>query len=153
MRLPTRVHITWEDDATLKLDADAGTQNRMLRFRAPAQRGDRSWQGNSAAMWDTMPVGRAMFGATDGQVPSGALKVVTTNLKPGYLRKNGVPYSENAVLTEYFNVVGDQATGRWLIVTSVVDDPTYLTQRFITSSHFKQEADGSKWNPTACTNR
>ena len=34
----------------------------------------------------------------------GSLKVITTNLRAGYLRKNGVPYSENAVLTEYWEV-------------------------------------------------
>ena len=32
MRLPGRVHITWQDDKTLKLETDAGTQTRLFRF-------------------------------------------------------------------------------------------------------------------------
>src|ERR1044072_7098652 len=32
MRMPTRVHITWQDDTTLKLETDAGTQTRIFRF-------------------------------------------------------------------------------------------------------------------------
>ena len=91
-----------------------------------------------------------MFGGTPPK-PSGALKVVTTNLKPGYLRKNGVPYSANTVLTEYFNVLGPEDNGDiWLVVTTVVQDPQYLTGRFFTSSHFKKLPDGSAWRPEAC---
>ena len=41
--------------------------------------------------------------------------------------------------------------GQLLVVTTVVDDPRYLTQPFIVSSHFKKEADGSKWDPTPCS--
>jgi len=32
----------------------------------------------------------------------------------------------------------------------IVEDPVYLTGRFITSSHFRKEPDGSKWNPRPC---
>jgi len=35
-------------------------------------------------------------------------------------------------------------------VTSIVGDPKYLSQPFYTSTNFKLEADGSKWNPTPC---
>src|SRR5262249_33121345 len=44
MRLPTRLHITWQDDTTLKLETDAGTQTRMLSFGAPQGNGG-DWQG------------------------------------------------------------------------------------------------------------
>jgi hypothetical protein len=82
----------------------------------------------------------------------GSLRVVTTNLRAGYLRKNGVPYSANAVVTEYFNRVTDPIDNQtYLIVTTVVDDRQYLQQRFFTSSHFKKEADASRWNPSACS--
>ena len=49
MRLPGRLHITWQDDRTLKIEADAGTQTRLLHFGggAPAAAGDRAWQGIS----------------------------------------------------------------------------------------------------------
>src|SRR5689334_6357267 len=96
MRLPGRLHITWENDTTLKMDLDAGTQTRRFQFGAPAAAGEPSWQGTSVARWQ-LPAGRGRGPATTGQL------VVTTNrLRPGYLRKNGVPYSANAVITEYF---------------------------------------------------
>jgi hypothetical protein len=81
---------------------------------------------------------------------AGSLKVVTTNLKPGYLRKNGVPYSANTKLTEYYSRTTEADGTSYLIVTTVVDDPTYLQQPFITSTHFKLEPNGSKWMPSAC---
>ena len=40
--------------------------------------------------------------------------------------------------------------GEWFSVTTVVEDPTYLANRFVTSSHFRREPDNSKWNPRAC---
>ena len=76
--------------------------------------------------------------------------MTTTRLKEGYLRKNGVPYSENAVVTEYFDRHTESNGDEWFTVTTIVDDPKYLAQSFITSTHFKKEADGSKWNPTPC---
>jgi hypothetical protein len=81
---------------------------------------------------------------------AGSLKVVTTHLTPGYLRKNGVPYSANAVVTEYYSRTHEDNGDSWLIVTTIVDDPMYLQQPFITSTHFKLEPNGSKWMPSAC---
>jgi hypothetical protein len=81
------------------------------------------------------------------------LKVVTTHLKAGYLRKNGVPYSENAVVTEYFNLLSDPNGGDWFVVTTIVHDPTYLLRDYVTSSNFKKEPDGSKWRPRPCSAR
>ena len=78
------------------------------------------------------------------------MKVVTTDLKPGYLRKNGVPYSANALLDEYFDTFTEQNGDKWLVITTVVTDPQYLNQPFITSTHFKGQADASGWNPTPC---
>ncbi len=78
------------------------------------------------------------------------MKVVTTGLRPGYLRKNGVPYSANAVVTEYYNRTNEPNGDSWLVVTTVVEDPVYLAGRFVTSSHFKKAADGSVWNPMPC---
>ena len=135
MRVPARFHITWQDDNTLRVDSDAGMQTRLFRFNSPASApGERTWQGYSTAQW---------------QGP--ALKIATSNLRSGYLRKNGVPYSENAVVTEYFDVAPLPGGGQVLLVTTVVDDPQYLRLPFIVSSQFKKEADGSKWHPTPCT--
>ena len=146
------VHITWQDDNTLRLDTDAGTQTRMLHFGPAAGRpGQRTWQGYSTAQWERPAPGRGRAGASAFE--RRILKVVTTNMRAGYLRKNGVPYSENAALTEYFDVAPFPDGGQVLLVTSIVEDPQYLQQPFIVSSQFKKEPDGSKWDPTPCTAR
>ncbi|PWU05891.1 MAG: hypothetical protein C5B51_13475 [Terriglobia bacterium] len=138
MRMPARFHITWQDDKTLRVESDFGMQTRLFHFDSTAaSSGERAWQGFSKAEW---------------QKP-GSLKVVTTNMRPGYLRKNGVPYSQDASATEYFDVAPMPGGGQVLLVTTVVDDPQYLVQPFIVSSQFKKEADGSKWDPTPCTAR
>ena len=148
MRLPARIHITWQDDNTLRLDTDAGMQTRLFQFaQAPAPAGAPTWQGQSAARWERP-------GRGNPAVRAGSLNVVTTNMRAGYLRKNGVPYSETAKVTEYFDVAplpGSTQGGQALVVTTMVDDPKYLLQPFIVSSHFKKEADGSKWDPTPCS--
>ena len=146
IRVPGRLHITWQDDTTLKLETDAGTQTRLFQFGAKPPAGENGWQGFSLASWDRQTGG--------GFAPPGAggsLKVVTTHMKPGYLRKNGVPYSANAVVTEYFDAVKEPDGEQYLIVKTLVDDPQYLTGQFITSTHFKREADGSRWHPSPCT--
>jgi hypothetical protein len=51
MRRPGRLRISWQDDETLKVEADAGTQTRTLAFRAPRGPGG-DWQGVSIASWD-----------------------------------------------------------------------------------------------------
>jgi len=154
MRVPGRVHITWQDDNTLKLETDAGTQTRLFHFggtppdsKAP-ESGDAGWQGYSAASWEHQAGGG--FGPPG---LGGSLKVVTTRMKPGYLRKNGVPYSANAVVTEYLDAIKEPDGEQYLVVKTLVDDPQYLAQQFITSTHFKKEADGAKWHPNACTAR
>jgi hypothetical protein len=151
MRVPGRLHISWENDTTLRIDTDAGQQTRRLHFdKSQGTPTVQTWQGKSEAEWDriTQPGG---LGVSLAQGPGkpGALKVMTTNLKAGYLRKNGVPYSDRTVMTEYFDRLAAYGTD-WLTVFTIVDDPQYLNQPFITSTHFKREPDGSKWMPTPC---
>jgi hypothetical protein len=89
--------------------------------------------------------------ARTGPIDSAVLKVQTTHFREGYLRKNGVPYSENAVITEYFQwLPAPPNSDQWLVVTTAVDDPKYLQQPFYTSTNFKREPNGAKWNPTPC---
>jgi hypothetical protein len=125
MNVPGRIHITWQDDETLKVDTDAGTQTRLVRFKGPAPgpRTVRTWQGHSAAEWQVprpnVPLNLRPADRAPGVPPpaigkGGSLKVVTTNLRAGYLRKNGVPYSENAVLTEYWEVFTRDNGEEWL---------------------------------------
>ena len=113
MRIPERIHVTWQDDQTLKIETDAGQQTRLFEFGAPKNAGG-SWQGVSTASWETLPAGRG------GPLLSGSLKVVTTKLKPGYLQRNGIPYSANATLTEYFDRV-DEPGASYIVVTTTVE--------------------------------
>jgi hypothetical protein len=148
MRVPGRIHITWPDENTIQIETDAGKQTRLFHFNATAPENEKpSLQGFSVATWDGPPAGR---GAPRGPLRAGSLKVVTTHLAPGYLRKNGVPYDEKTVLTEYYSRTNESNGDSWLIITTIVDDPTYLQQPFITSTNFKLEPNGSKWMPTAC---
>jgi hypothetical protein len=145
MRVPGRLHITWDNDTTLKIETDAGTQTRLLHFGGGGPQGvEPSWQGYSAAEWELAPA------ATKGAPRTGDLKIVTTRMMPGYLRKNGVPYSGNTVVTEWVDRIKAPNGDDWLIFNTEVRDPQYLTQPFITSTHFKKEADGSKFAPEAC---
>ena len=152
MRLPERLHITWADGNTLRVDIDAGKQTRLLHFDGSKWNGgEPTWQGDSVASWQKQAQSGGFGGpsTTTAAGKGGSLKIVTTHLRPGYLRKNGVPYSAETVLTEYFDRydVDDKA---YLVVTGTVEDPEYLTGRFLTTEQFKSEPDGSKWNPTPC---
>jgi hypothetical protein len=174
LQVPGRLHIYWQDDNTLRIDTDSGTQTRLLHFggSAPANAAP-EWQGYSVASWDGMrpdsqraggggPVQNANAGGAQGAVGAntarevggaipGYLKVVTTQMRPGYLRKNGVPYGANATMEEYFDRFSDPYSKEtWLVVTTVVTDPQYLTEPSITHAHFKKIPDASGWDPTPC---
>jgi hypothetical protein len=146
MRLPGRIRIRWENETTMRVETEAGTQTRLFRFGGPPAATDPapSWQGQSRAEWQ--PAGGRRGSAPTG----GSLKVVTTRMRSGYLRRNGVPYSADAIVTEYYNRANEPNGDSWLVVTTVVEDPRYLTGRFVTSSHFKKAPDGGIWNPTPC---
>lgn len=166
MRVPGRLHITWENETTLKLETDAGKQTRIFPFGESRVVGESTRQGASVAQWQTPQSTRAYTSKISAQDPNtpgfagilmterprpdtrklgGTLKVVTTHIAPGYLRNNGVPFSANTVLTEYYDVHGE-----YLVVTQIVDDPQYLNVPWVTSNHFKREADGAKWDPRPC---
>lgn len=145
MRVPGRLHITWVDDNMLQIETDAGTQTRLFHFgESRPKGGPPTWQGDSLAQWE-------VAGGRGGIAPGGDLKVVTTRMRPGYLRKNGVPYSENTSLTEYFHRVVESSGDSWLLVMSIVDDPQYLAQPYTTTTQFKKVPDRSGWNPTPCS--
>src|SRR5262249_33771038 len=133
LRLPTRVHITWQDDNTLKLEADAGTQTRIFAFGAPKSQGG-DWQGVSTATWDRPgSVFGFQFGlGARGGPAGGSLKVSTTRMKAGYLRKNGIPYSAGASMIEYFDRLDIPGGDSLLVVSTELTDPTYLFQPFWT---------------------
>ncbi|MGE3843936.1 MAG: hypothetical protein AB7I50_20370, partial [Vicinamibacterales bacterium] len=146
MRVPGRLYIHWASDNVLQLDTDSGSQTRLFRFDAGggASTAAPSWQGQSTAVWEGAG-GRGGQGRLSGQ-----LKVTTRRLRPGYLRRNGVPYSANAVVEEYFEAFTEPNGDNWLLVTSIVTDPTYLTQPYATTVQFKKIPERSGWDPTPC---
>ncbi len=151
MRMPGRLHITWQDENTLRIESDTGMQTRLLHFGRPqTPPAAPDWQGFSVAQWEFAGGGRGRGGPAQG----GDLKVVTTHMRPGYLQKNGVPYSADAVITEHFDLLSKEANGdQWLIVTTLVEDPQYLNQPFQRSTHFKRLADATGWDPSPCAAR
>jgi hypothetical protein len=157
MRVPGRLRITWQDDVTLKVETDAGMQTRLFRFGGtPASDTPSSWQGLSKARWEpaiAAPPGGVPFIGTGPRIGtrSRSLEVVTTNLLPGYLRKNGVPYSTRTTVLEYYDLFREPNGDEWFTVTTIVTDPEYLAVPFVTTTDFKRELDGSRWNPTPCT--
>ncbi len=138
MRLPGRLRIQWDDDETLRIDIDSGTQTRLLRFDE-TDSGAPSRQGHSVATWES----------ASGSEDARYLKVTTTNMLPGYLRKNGVPYSGDTVMEEHFDVFTEPNGDRWMVVTGIITDARYLTRPYAVTTHFRQ-ADGSGWDPTPC---
>jgi len=157
MRLPGRLHITWQDDNTLRIETDEGTQTRLFHFDGkPANQG-RTWQGYSVANWERPPRGLGTPAPGLGAVRQGlqgrSLEVATTQLRPGYLRKNGAPYSANAVVREFYDLSTEPNGDTWFVVTTIVEDPTYLQEPFVTSTNFKKQPDATGWNPKPCSAR
>jgi hypothetical protein len=148
-RMAGRLHITWDSDNVLKVEADTGTQTRLFRFPgAPALTGDPGWQGDAKAQW--------LFAGPGGRAANqrgGTLKVVTTKAKAGYIQRNGVPYSTNATITEHYDLLKEDDGTQYLLVTTLVDDPTYLARPHQRSTHFRKQADGAGWDPTPCAVR
>ncbi len=148
MRIPARLHVTWQDASTLKIEIDAGMQTRLLHFGEWKQpNGQPSWQGISIAEWEIPASARG----EDKPPPTGSMKVITTHSRPGYLRKNGIPYSADAAYTEYWDLLKERNGEQWIEITSTVDDSKYLRQPWVTAMHFKKEPDGAKWDPIPCS--
>jgi hypothetical protein len=143
LRLPTRLRISWENDNTLKMETDAGMQTRLFHFDKSVPPGQPTYQGHSIAEWDKT-------GGEFGYAPGGHLTVVTKNLRPGYLRKNGVPYSANAVVTDHLYRVEDPDGSSYLFAVTFVEDPQYLVRPLAMNQQFKKVPDNSGWNPTPC---
>lgn len=175
MHLPGRLHIDWQDDSTLRIDSDAGMQTRLVHFaeflppggfgtsetpisllRFQAAPGVATRQGYSIAAWQKVAQIKGLqiviMESTPPPTPAqgGSLMVMTTGMLAGYLQKNGIPYSRDAVLTEYFNRIHLPDGEDYLILTSIVADPVYLNEPYVTSLEFKHEKDGSKWMPGPC---
>jgi hypothetical protein len=141
MRLPGRMRISWADDRTLNVELEAGTQTRVFRFGAAPPATEPSWQGQSVAEWQY----------TINPPRTGELKVRTSRLRAGYVRKNGVPYSNNATLTEYFHRMAAPNGDVWLTIVSELVDPENLREPFVQSTHFKKLPADAAFKPEACS--
>jgi hypothetical protein len=156
MHLPGRLHITWENDTTLKLDTDTGQQTRIFRFGGDQSGGDATWQGFSLATWDLPAGGRGRGrggSAANLSRPGTSLRVETTRMRPGYYRRNGVPYGAKARMTEWFTTVSEPDGNTYLLVTKILEDPQYMTGPWVRTVQFKKQPDASGWNPTPCSAR
>lgn len=170
MQIPERLHINWQDHNTLEVQSDAGMQTRLLHFQAAADAAAAppSWQGYTTAQWMLYraaaqrtpqqaipPAGAAASGAAPAVMPArfGWLQAVTTHLRAGLLRKNGVPYSAQTRMTENWqlNDSGDEYGGVWLTVTTILRDPQYLAGPYVQNALFNREADGAKWAAAPCS--
>ena len=87
-----------------------------------------TWQGFSTGVWD-----------------GNALITTTTHFKPSYLRRNGMPRSAKATLTEHWVRHGD-----YLTVVTYIDDPAFLTEPLVRSSNWVLEPN-ARMNPNTCT--
>jgi len=149
-RMTGRLHITWQDDNTLKVEADTGTQTRLFHFGAPPSNEDGTLQGAARANWEFAGGRPPQAGET---ARGGDLNVVIRKAKPGYIQRNGVPYSADAVITEHYDLVKEANGVQYLIVTTLIEDPTYLRLPYQRSTHFRKEADGAGWDPAPCALR
>lgn len=158
-RLPGRLRIRWQDDDTLEIAADAGEQTRLLRFNAAPPDGVApSRQGHTQAGWSYQtarpgPAGVPLGMAPGRPAPSRTLEATTTQLLPGYLRKNGIPYSAETTVQEFFDRFTEPDGTEWFTVTTIVTDPVYLGVPFVTTTDFRKERDGARWEPRPCSVR
>src|SRR5215469_8786405 len=77
------------------------------------------------------------MGFSTGKWDGDILTVTTTHLKEGWIRHNGVPRSDRAVVTEHFIRHGDHLT--WV---TVIKDPAYLTETMIRSRDYIDNVAG-----------
>lgn len=155
MRNPGRLHITWEDENTLRVESDAGQQIRHLRFGPPQGTVEPSRQGRSTAKWQIHKI-VAPFGPPiriPGAKDQGYLQVSTDSLLPGLLRKNGVPYGSKASMNEYWEVHAMPGGRQLLVLSARFSDPEYLREDYMVNPIFEKESDGSNWSPSPCSLR
>jgi cyclase len=83
-----------------------------------------TWQGFSTGRWE-----------------GDMLTVYTTHIKKGWIRRNGLPQSDRATLTEHFIRHGDILTH-----VAILNDPIYLTEPLIKTQDFVRNVrEGGNW--------
>ncbi len=132
--------------------ADYGSRHSNVRIWAEfhpetqqlvAYRSRREWQAVERTIWmDGRPhpppnAPHTWQGFSTGEWEGDKLKVTTTHLKHGYVRRNGLPRSDRAMLVEYFYRNGlDHLT-----IVRIVDDPVYLTEPLVATSDYRLDLE------------
>jgi hypothetical protein len=93
----------------------------------PPEYADHTWQGFSTGVWE-----------------GNMLTITTTHLKPSYLRRNGIPRSDKAKVTEHWT-----RHGSFLTVIVFIDDPVFLTEPLIRSENWALDP-GQEFVPQSC---
>jgi hypothetical protein len=86
-------------------------------------------------------------GFSTGKWEGDKLEVTTTNLKEGWIRRNGLARSNRGALREYFIRHGD-----FLTIVTIVKDPVYLTEPLVRTEHWFVNP-GYTLAPFVCTPR
>jgi hypothetical protein len=94
----------WDNERTIYMDGRP----------PPPANAPYTWQGFSTGKWQ-----------------GNTLVITTTHLKPNYLRRNGIPRSDRATLTEHWIRHGD-----YLTIVSVVVDPAFLSEPLVRSQNW-----------------
>ncbi len=81
----------------------------------PADYAAHSWGGFATGKWE-----------------GDMLTITVTHLKESYVRRNGIPRSDMATVTEHIFRHGD-----WLTVAVITNDPVYLTEPFIRTTDYQ----------------
>ena len=117
--MPIRTRMAWmEMERTIYLDERPH----------PPEYARHTWQGFSTGVWE-----------------GNALVTTTTHFKPSYMRRNGMPRSAKATLSEYW-----VRHGNYLTVVTYIDDPAFLTEPLVRSSNWVLEPN-ARMNPNTCT--
>jgi hypothetical protein len=124
MRSPIRFFLEYEDEVTIsiKIELEMGRERKIYLDGRPAE-GPPTEMGHSVGVWN-----------------GDMLTVTTTNMTEKYIRRNGVPNSEQAVMTEHF-IRHDN----YITLISIIEDPVYLTEPLIRSVSYRKRDDEFKW--------
>ena len=102
-------HISWQQpQQTIWMDGR----------KPPPDYAENTWQGYSTGKWE-------------GDI----LSYTTNHLKEGWIRRNGVPRSDDATVTTHV-----MRHGNYLTIAVIVYDPIYLTEPFIRTTDFAYNA-------------
>jgi hypothetical protein len=132
-RGPLNVHI-WEDK-----DPQSQKVISIRQYISTYEQWRTIWMDNRPHPPDVAP--HTFMGFSTGKWEGNVLTVYTTHIKQGWVRRNGLPSSDQATLVEHFIRYGDIMTH-----VSILTDPVYLTEPLIKTQDFRlQIQSGSNW--------